>query len=159
VPSASDPNYANLGYQLIGLAYNSAADEITFVLSEPAQGRIVAARLSRSAAFLPNSVLLPSAASWPVEASAWPVAVDVDRPALFADVDGFFLVRRDGWMERHAWNLTGTPLALVANPVKIVGDKSLSRRYAFLVPQSGGPSYMYRFDPSSRVLTRYRRWW
>jgi hypothetical protein len=158
-PSASDPNYANLGYQLVGLAYNGVADEITFVLSEPAQGRIVAARLARSAAFLPNSVLLPSAMSWPVDASTWPLAVDVDRPALFADVDGFFMVRRDSWMERYTWNATGTPLAMVGDPVKIVGDRSLSRRYAFLVPQTPGPTYMYRFDPSSRVLTRYRRWW
>jgi hypothetical protein len=159
LPSTSDPNYANLGYQLVGLGYNSVTDELTFVLSEPAQGRIVAARIGRAAATSGSGVLLPSATSWPVAASAWPVEVDVDRPALFADVDGFFLVRRDGWMERYTWNAAGTPLALVGNPVKIVGDKSLSRRYAFLVPQAGGPSYMYRFDPSSRVLTRYRRWW
>jgi hypothetical protein len=159
VPSSSDPNFANLGYQLVGLAYNSSADEITFVLSEPAQGRIMAARMLRIDAVALNSVLLPAATSWPVPANAWPVEIDVDRPALFVDVGGFFLVRRDGWMERYTWNTTGTPLALVGDPVRIVGDKSLSRRYAFLVPQAGGPPYMYRFDPSSRVLTRYRRWW
>jgi hypothetical protein len=160
LPSSSDPNYANLGYQLVGLAYNSVTDEITFVLSEPAQGRIVAARMGRVAATSGSGVLLPSAGSWPVAASAWPVEVDVDRPALFADVDGFFLVRRDGWMERYTWNAAGTPLILTGAPVKIVGDRSLSRRYAFLVPQTAGlPTYMYRFDPSSKMLTRYRRWW
>jgi hypothetical protein len=152
-PSPTDPNYANLGYQLIGLAYNSASQEIVFVLSEPSAGRIVAARRDRATATDGLGVSLVSSAS------SWPVSIDVDRPALFADVDGFFLVRRDGWMERYAWNASGLPLALVGSPVKIVGDKSLSRRYAFLVPQTGGPSYMYRFDPSSRVLTRYRRWW
>lgn len=161
LPSPSDPNYANLGYQLVGQAYNAATDEVTFVLSEPAQGRIMAARIGRASATsgAPGVYLLPSATSWPVPASAWPVEIDVDRPALFADVDGFFMVRRDGWMERYTWNATGTPLALVGDPVRIVGDKSLSRRYAFLVPQGGGSPYMYRFDPSSRVLTRYRRWW
>ena len=160
LPSTSDPNYANLGYQLVGQAYNSATDEITFVLSEPAQGRIMAARITRATATsgAAGVYLLPSATSWPVPAGAWPVEIDVDRPALFADVNGFFLVRRDGWMERYTWNASG-PLALVGSPVKIVGDKSLSRRYAFLVPQAGGPPYMYRFDPSSRILTRYRRWW
>ncbi|HYW85064.1 MAG TPA: hypothetical protein VFB30_17515, partial [Spirochaetia bacterium] len=144
---------------LVGQAYNSTTDEVTFVLSEPAQGRIMAARIGRLAAISGTGVLLPSATSWPVPASAWPVEIDVDRPALFVDIGGFFLVRRDGWMERYTWNAAGTPLALVGDPVRIVGDKSLSRGYAFLVPQGGGSPYMYRFDPSSRVLTRYRRWW
>jgi hypothetical protein len=158
-PSSSDPNYANLGYQLVGLAYNDSSDQITFVLSEPAQGRIVAARIDRASATSGSGVLLPAATAWPVPASAWPVSVDVDRPALAADPDGFFLVRRDGWMERYAWTASGT-LSLSGAAVRVAGDRSLSRRYAFLVPQTAGqPSYMYRFDPSSRILTRYRRWW
>jgi hypothetical protein len=162
-PSTSDPNYANLGYQLVGLAYNSSTTEITFVFSEPAQGRIVAARLGLAAAIsgtppLGTGVLLPSVTSWPVAGSSWPLSVTVDRPELHADDNGFFMVQRDGWMTRCTWTPTGA-LAQVGSRIQIVGDRSLNRHYAFLLPQSGGPQYMYRFDPSSRILTRYKRWW
>ena len=157
-PSTSDSNYANLGYQLVGLAYNSTTTEITFVLSEPAQGRIVAARLDLATATSGTGVLLPAVASWPVAGSSWPLSVTVDRPELHADANGFFLVQRDGWMTRYTWTPTGT-LVQVGSPLQIVGDRSLNRHYGFLLPQSGGPQYMYRFDPSSRILTRYRRWW
>jgi len=155
-PSTSDPNYANLGYQLVGLTSNGS--EITFVLSEPAQGRIMAARTSIATATSGTGVLLPAVTSWPVDAGSWPLSVTVDRPELHADANGFFLVQRDGWMTRYTWTPTGS-LAQVGNALKIVGDRSLSRHYAFLLPQSGGPQYMYRFDPSSRILTRYKRWW
>ncbi len=155
-PSTSDPNYANLGYQLVGIAVSGS--EITFVLSEPAQGRIVAARTTIATATSGTGVLLPAVTSWPVDAGSWPLAVTVDRPELHADANGFFLVQRDGWMTRYTWTPTGS-LAQVGDALQIVGDRSLSRHYAFLLPQSGGPQYMYRFDPSSRILTRYKRWW
>jgi hypothetical protein len=160
-PSTSDPNYANLGYQLVGLAYDSATTNVTFVLSEPAQGRIVAARMSLSAAVNTSTagVLLPGATSWPVPASAWPTAVNADRPELHADAGGFFMVQRDGWMTRYTWDTSGGTPTLTGSR-QVVGDRSLSRHYAFLIPQTAGlTQYMYRFDPASRTLTRYKRWW
>lgn len=160
-PSPSDPNYANLGYQLVGLAYDSSTTNVTFVLSEPAQGRIMAARMSLSAATNTTTagVLLPGATGWPVSAGAWPLVVTQDRPELHADVGGFFMVQRDGWMTRYDWDTSGSTPSLTGSQ-QIVGDRSLSRHYAFLIPQAAGqPQYMYRFDPASRVLTRYKRWW
>ena len=151
-PSSSDPNYANLGYQLVGLSYDPATTNVTFIFSKPSTGQIMAARTDLATATTVGAVLLP-------DESSWPVSMTVDRPDVHADALGFFLVRRDGWMERYTWKTSG-PLALEGDPVRIVGDRSLSRKYAFLVDQTGStPSYMYRFDPSSRVLTRYRRWW
>jgi hypothetical protein len=146
-PSTSDPNYANLGYQLVGIALNGT--EVTFVLSEPSQGRIVAERTTIANATSGSGVL---------SSGAWPLSVTVDRPELHADANGFFLVQRDGWMTRYEWTPTGA-LSQVGDPKKIVGDRSLNRNYGFLLPQSGGTQYMYRFDPSSRILTRYKRWW
>ena len=158
-PSSSDPNYVNLGYQLLGLSYDSVTDEITFVFSEPAQGRILVARMTGAAATTGTGVLLPGAPSWPVGGGAWPLAVTVDRPQLSADAGGIFMVQRDGWMTRYTWTPTGA-LAWLGSPLQIVGDRSLSRHYAFLIPQTAGLNqYMYRFDPASRILTRYRRWW
>ena len=156
-PATTDPNYANLGYQLVGLAYDNSTTDITFVLSEPANGRIVAVRLDLATATSGSGVLLPGATTWPVPASAWPLAVTVDRPELHADAGGFFMVQRDGWLTRTNWALTGQPRQ-DGSPLQIVGDKSLSRHYAFLNSKTGG-EYMYRFDPSSRMLTRYKRWW
>lgn len=158
-PAPSTPNYTNLGYQLLGLAYDSASDEITFVFSEPAQARIMAARMTLAAVTTGTGVLLPNVTSWPVGADAWPVVVSQDRPQLHADAGGIFMVQRDGWMTRYAWTAPSQALAWTGSPVQIVGDRSLSRLYAFLLPQSGGPQYMYRFDPASRILTRYKRWW
>jgi hypothetical protein len=106
-----------------------------------------------------TGVLLPNVTSWPVGADAWPVVVSQDRPQLHADAGGIFMVQRDGWMTRYAWTVPSQALAWTGSPVQIVGDRSLSRLYAFLLPQSGGPQYMYRFDPASRILTRYKRWW
>ncbi len=157
-PSTSDPNYANLGYQLVGLSYDVGTSTITFVLSEPAEGRIVAARLDLATATSGSGVLLPSATSWPVDGSSWPLSVTVDRPDLHADANGFFMGQRDGWMTRYNWTPSGA-LSQLGDVKKIVGDRSLSRHYAFLLPQSGGTQYMYRFDPASRMLTRYTRWW
>ena len=145
----------------MGVVYDSAnGGEVTFILSEPAQGRIVAARTSLCERHLRHRALplLPSVTSWPVDASAWPLSVTVDRPDLHADINGFFMVQRDGWMTRYTWTPSGA-LSQVGTPQQIVGDRSLNRHYAFLLPQSGGPQYMYRFDPASRILTRYKRWW
>ncbi|MGA2612964.1 MAG: hypothetical protein ABSG38_05885 [Spirochaetia bacterium] len=159
-PDPSSPNYVNLGYQLVGLAYDSSTDEITFVFSEPAQGRILGARIGLAAATSGSGVLLPAVTGWPVGADAWPVALNQDRPELHADAGGIFMVQRDGWMTRYAWTSPDQPLAWLGSSTQIIGDRSLSRRYAFLVPQTPGlPQYMYRFDPSSRILTRYKRWW
>jgi len=148
-PSPSDPNYSNLGYQLVDLAYDGT--NIVFVLSQPSVGQIVAARLDFASAISGGTIL-------PATVNSWPVSIGADRPAVYADTEGMFLVRRDGWMERYTWTQTGA-LSLTGS-TRIVGDKSLTRKYAFLAQQaSSGPSYMYRFDPSSRILTRYRRWW
>jgi hypothetical protein len=156
-PATTDPNYTNLGYQLVGLAYDNSTTDVTFVLSEPAQGRIMTVRLDLITATSGTGVLLPSATKWPVSADAWPLAVTVDRPELHADSGGFFMVQRDGWLTRYNWALTGDP-KLSGSPLQIVGDRSLSRHYAFLTSDTAG-QYMYRFDPASRVLTRYKRWW
>lgn len=151
-PSPSDPNYANLGYQLVGLSYNAATTEITFVLSQPAQGTIMAARLLLSDATGGLMNVLPASGNWDI-------SLEADRPYLSADLAGIFLVRREGWMDRRPWTQTGA-LSFTGSDTEIVGDRSLSRKYAFLETGSPtGPSYMYRFDPSSRILTRYRRWW
>jgi hypothetical protein len=160
LPPETDPNYANLGYQLIGLVYNSGSNEITFVLSEPAAKRIMGKRVTLPAATTGSPVLLDPGSAWPVASSAWDFYLEVDRPSLSADGAGFFLVRwRDGWLERYSWTETGA-LRLTGDPVRIVGDRSSQREYAFLQPLGAGePAYMYRFDPASRILTRYRRWW
>lgn len=151
-PSSSDPNFANLGYQLVGLTYNQSTTEITFVLSKPADGTVVTARQTLANATNPATNLLPASGNWDI-------SLETDRPYLSADLAGLFLVRRDGWMDRYPWTQTGA-LSFTGSKTEIVGDRSLSRKYAFLETGSPtGPSYMYRFDPSSRILTRYRRWW
>jgi hypothetical protein len=156
LPSPSDPNYSNLGYQLAGLTYNSSTQEITFVLSQPSVGRIVAARCDLATATTAGSVLLSTPQAWPV--TSWPISIDADRPAVFAGTQGLFLVRREGWMNSYSWPQSGA--LSVQGSTQIAGDRSLSRRYAFLMPENPtDPAYMYRFDPSSRILTRYRRWW
>ncbi len=159
-PPETDPNYNNLGYQLVGLVYNEDTTEITFVLSEPAAKRIIGARMTLAAATTGGAVLLDPGAAWPVSAGAWGFCVEADRPLLFADASGFFLVRwRDGWVERYAWTPSGA-LELVGSAIRMGGDRSSQRKYAFLQPLSASdPAYMYRFDPASRILTRYRRWW
>lgn len=166
VPSSDASNFDQLGFQLIGLSYNQGTDEVTFLLSVPSEGVIVGARttLADATADPGGNVLLPDA-EWPIEPQQWPIYVDADRPDLHVDSEGFFLLRRDGWLDRFAWTQAGE-LGLVDSDgaatdgpvIRIVGDRYLSRQYAFLV-QSDGDDYMYRFDESSAVLTRYRRWW
>jgi hypothetical protein len=157
-PSSSDPAYANLGYQLLGLTYDPGSDMLTFVFSEPYAGTIHAARMSRAAALAPGAVILPDPTGWPVGSDAWPLSVTQDRPALSAAAGGLFMVQRDGWLASYAWTSASQALAWVGSPARIAGDRSLSRRYAFLAPAEGAAS-MYRFDPSSGILTRYGRWW
>jgi len=78
------------------------------VLSEPAAKRIIGARMTLAAATTGGAVLLDPGAAWPVSAGAWGFCVEADRPLLFADASGFFLVRwRDGWVERYAWTPSG----------------------------------------------------
>jgi hypothetical protein len=157
-PASSDSGSASPGYQLLGLAYDPGSDMITFVFSEPSAGTIHAARMSRAGALAPGAVILSDPDEWPVESDEWPLSVTQDRPALSAVADGLFMVQRDGWITRRAWTPAGKALAWAGSPTQVVGDRSLSRRYAFLAPGSGA-QYMYRFDPSSGVLTRYGRWW
>jgi len=159
-PSSSDPNYPNLGYQLLGLSYDPppGSGNVTFVFSEPSTANILLARMPLATATSGTGVILPTATGWPVDPGSWPLSLSQDRPALSADSQGIFMVQRDGWMTRYAWTSPSQALGWSGSPVQIVGDRSLSRRYAFLIPQSG-PQYMYRFDPSSGILTRYKRWW
>jgi hypothetical protein len=158
-PPADDPNIAQLGYQLSALSYDPNLDSVNLLLSEPAEGRLHATRIALSELSSGSGVLLPDADAWPVPAGLWPVSLEVDRPAVFADQEGFFLVRRDGVLDRYSWTEDGGSLG-VSTPVRIVGDRSLRRRYAFLVrDEAEGPSFMYRFDPTSQTLTRYRKWW
>jgi len=157
-PSSSDPNYPNLGYQLLGVSYDGASGNVTFVFSEPSTANIVVARMPLATATSGSGVILPGATGWPVDPGSWPLSLSQDRPALSADAAGIFMVQRDGWMTRYAWTAPSQTLGWSGGPVQIVGDRSLSRRYAFLIPQTGS-QYMYRFDPSSGILTRYKRWW
>jgi hypothetical protein len=159
-PSTSDPNYPNLGYQLLGLSYDSTSTNITFVFSEPSTANILVARMPLATATSGSGVILPGPTSWPVDPGSWPLSLSQDRPALSADLAGIFMVQRDGWMTRYAWTSPSQALGWSGSPVQIVGDRSLNRRYAFLIQQTGPQyQYMYRFDPSSGILTRYKRWW
>lgn len=151
----SDPDDDD-GYQILGVVYsNDANDEITFLLSEPSQERVVAARVNLSdivdGAPPPLTNLVSSSAAFPIEVAA-------DRPLdVHIDPDGFFLRLRDGWMERHNWTSSGTLSYLGRH--RIIGDRSFDRNYAFLSGSLVTEQYMYRFDPTSRVLTRYTQWW
>jgi hypothetical protein len=157
-PSPSTSGYASLGYQLLGLTYDHGSDTITFIFSEPSAGTIHVARMTLTDALNPSMSILSGPISWPVQSNAWPLSVTQDRPALSAVADGFFMVQRDGWMTRYPWTSASQALDWNGTSTRIAGDRSLSRAYAFLVPATG-TSYMYRFDPSSGILTRYGRWW
>ncbi|MFW6249650.1 MAG: hypothetical protein ACOC47_00990 [Alkalispirochaetaceae bacterium] len=158
IPASEQPNpdtdgYDDLGYQLLDAVYNVATDEVTFLLSEPSEERVLAAR-----ALLDDieDGALTSLVSGPND---FPVEVDADRPLdVHADRRGFFLRRRDGWLERQEWTSEGE-LDTRGGSQRIVGDRYFDRKYGFLSGPDAATGYMYRFDPSSRVLTRYRRWW
>ncbi|NBC29222.1 MAG: hypothetical protein GVY29_04430 [Spirochaetes bacterium] len=130
-PTGEEPNISQLGYQLVGIAYNEETTEITFMLSEPSRGRVVAARTDLETATSGSGVLLPDAESW--QQASWPVTLEVDRPDIHVDEDGFFVVRRDGWLERYSWTRQGE-LALQGERVRVVGDRSLTRQF----PRSAG---------------------
>lgn len=151
----SDPDDDD-GYQILGVFYsNDANDDITFLLSEPSRERVVAARVK-----LGDIVdgAPPSLSNLVSSANAFPVDVAADRPLdVHIDPDGFFLRLRNGWMERHNWTSSGTLVYLGRH--RIIGDRSFDRNYAFLSGSLVTEQYMYRFDPTSRVLTRYTQWW
>ena len=152
-PNAGTDGYDDLGYQLLDAAYNAATDEVTFLFSEPSEERVLAARAILDAI---EGGSLTSLVSGP---NNFPVEVEADRPLdAHADREGLFLRRRDGWLERHEWT-TGGDLDARGSPERIVGDRYFDRQYGFLSGPDAATGYMYRFDPSSRVLTRYRTWW
>ncbi|TVR31947.1 MAG: hypothetical protein EA404_08770 [Spirochaetaceae bacterium] len=153
LPPGNRPSSNDRAYQILDVVYHQTTEEMTFLLSQPAAGRIVAARASWPAI---RDGLLDALA--PSEGS-FPIRIDADRPLdVHADTEGFFLRRRDGWMEYRRWTPDG-PLELQGSEVRIVGDRFFRRAYAFFSGPDVGNHYMYRFDASSRVLTRYRRWW
>lgn len=158
IPASEQPNpgtdgYDDLGYQLLDAVYNDATDEVTFLFSEPSAERVVAARAVRADI---EDGSLASLVSGPND---FPVEVEADRPLdAHADGEGFFLRRRDGWLERHEWTTSGA-LDVRGSPERIVGDRYFDRQYGFLSGPDAETGYMYRFDPSSRVLTRYKKWW
>jgi hypothetical protein len=154
LPAGSRPSGQDAGYQILDAVYNSATDEVTFLFSEPAEARVVAARA------LLSEIVDGTVTSLAGGAGSFPIDVEADRPLdARADTNGFFLRRREGVIERCTWTATGA-LRLVGEPRTLVGDRSFDRRYAFLAGNSpSGRRAMYRFDPASRVLTRYKRWW
>ena len=151
LPPGNRPSSAADGFQVLSAAFHATDDQVTLLLSQPSVPRVVAVRFSLPA-LLDGTLgeLVPSM-------GAFPVSIDADRPLdTHATMDGFLLRRRDGWFDYYRWTPSG-PLELVGSRQRIVGDRSFNRTFAFLA--SGGQQYMYRFDPASRILTRYRRWW
>ncbi|MFP4510896.1 MAG: hypothetical protein ACLFNQ_12310 [Spirochaetaceae bacterium] len=145
------PASASEGFQILDAAFHPVDDQVTLLLSQPAVQRVVAVRFDLTELLDGNlSELLPSGDDFRISIAA-------DRPLdTHATAEGFFLRRRDGWLEYYRWTQQGQ-LDLVENRVRIAGDRSFNRSFAFLV--TDGQQYMYRFDPASRILTRYRRWW
>jgi hypothetical protein len=151
IPSAQSGDDA--GYQILDAYYNEATGEVTFLLSEPAAERVVAARTILADI---TGGSLTSLASGP---NSFPIEVGADRPLDYhVDEDGFFLRRRDGLLERYDWTPTGE--LRQTRKKTLIGDRYFFRSYAFLSGDSPtGEEYMYRFDPSARILTRYKKWW
>ena len=152
IPTAEQPPSParDDGYQILG-AVRSDEGEVTFLLSEPSRQRIVAARPNIAA------IVGGSLNSLVSGANAFPVTVTADRPLdVYIGASGFFLRLRDGWFERHSWNPSG-PLNYQGKP-RIFGDRFFDRNYTFLLGASVANRYMYRFDPTSLILTRYTQW-
>ena len=138
------------GYRILG-AVRSDRGEVTFLLSEPSRQRIVAARTDIAA------IVAGSLDSLVSDSNAFPVTVTADRPLdVHIDVAGFFLRLRDGWFERHSWNPSGA--LSYQGKRRNFGDRFFDRNYAFLSGSTATDRYMYRFDPTSRILTRYTQW-
>jgi hypothetical protein len=155
VPPGAQSSDDDAGYQILDVVYNGLAgpnDDVTFLLSEPSEGRVVAARRKLSD--------ISGGSTTELVSGSFPIEIEADRPLDYhADADGFFLRRRDGLLERHNWTVSGA-LELTGGGKTLVGDRYFARKYAFLSGATlSGNEYMYRFDPSSRVLTRYTRWW
>lgn len=151
VPSSDQSGDA--GFQILDAIYNEATDEVTFLLSEPTAERVVAARTTLA------EITGGSISSLASGSGGFPIEVPADRPLDYhVDEDGFFLRRRDGLLERYNWTPTGT--LRQTGSETLTGDRYFFRQYAFLSGDSpSGSEYMYRFDPSSRILTRYKKWW
>ncbi len=155
IPPAARPGGSeDAGYQILDAVYDAATGEVTFLLSEPSQARVLAARTTLAA------VVAGTAGPLAADGSSFPIEVSADRPLdARADAGGFFLRRRDGLLERYNWTASGS-LSLVGDRKTLVGDRYFFRHYGFLSGASpSSREYMYRFDPSSRILTRYKRWW
>ena len=158
IPEAKQPDqgtggYDDLGFQLLDAVYNDDSDEVTFLFSEPSRERVYAARV------VLEEIRSGERSSLADGRGAFAVAVDTDRPLdAHADRSGFFLRRRDGWLERYRWNAAGE-LSQKGSVQRIVGDRYFDRNYAFLSGVEANEPAMYRFDPSSQILTRYGKWW
>ncbi len=152
IPSAQSGG-DDAGYQILDAYYNEASDEVTFLLSEPAAERVVAARTTLA------GITGGSVTSLASGSNSFPIEVGADRPLDYhVDEDGFFLRRRDGLLERYDWTPTGE--LRQTRKKTLIGDRYFFRSYAFLSGDSPtGEEYMYRFDPSARILTRYKKWW
>ena len=138
------------GYRILDAVRNEQG-EVTFLLSEPSRQRFVAARVEIAA------IIDRSLDSLVSGADAFPVAVPADRPLdVHIDVAGFFLRLRDGWFERHGWNPSGA--LSYQGKTRLFGDRFFDRAYTFLLGSAVTNRYMYRFDPNSRILTRYTQW-
>jgi hypothetical protein len=152
-PAKSAGDYDDLGFQLLDAVYNDDTDEVTFLFSEPSREKVYAARAGL------EEIRSGQRSSLVDARGAFAVAVDADRPLdAHADRSGFFLRRRDGWLERYRWNEAGE-LSQKGSVQRIVGDRYFDRNYAFLSGVEANEPAMYRFDPSSQILTRYGKWW
>ena len=136
---SSDPKQAQLGYQLLGIS--RVGDAVRFLFSQPSEWRVVAAQ-APLAAILDGTVDALLDDEYRID-----FTVVSDRPQGRADVDGFFLLGRDGWFVRHDWDG-----AVVA---RVTGDTSFTRRYAF---DPEGEQF-FRFDADAWTLTRIVSWW
>ncbi len=151
LPPDNRPSSVSEGFQVLNAAFHPTSDQVTLLLSQPATQRVMAVRFN-----LPD-LLDGGLTELATASNDFPISLDADRPLdTHATSDGFFLRRRDGWIEYHPWTSSGS-LRSDGSPVQIVGDRSFNRSFAFLA--TGEQQFMYRFDPGSRVLTRYRRWW
>lgn len=143
-PADDDPDKARLGYQLLGLVFEPPTN-VKLLLSRPSELQVTA--VSTTLATLTGSgLLLPS------ETSGGLLRLDnIDRPGASVDDSGFFLLQRNGWFVRYEWD----PVAGAVETVRVVGDTSFARRYAFYY---GGDTF-YRFDPAALTLTKIKGWW
>ncbi len=153
VPPSAQSGGDESGYQILDAFYDEASDEVTFLLSEPTGPRVIVGRATLS------DITAGTVDSLVEGPGAFSAEVSADRPLDYhIDENGFFLRRRDGLLGWYEWNASGD--ISDSESAIIAGDRYFFRQYAFLSGASpSGNEYMYRFDPDSRVLTRYTRWW